>query len=62
VAHLEAASNRNTIHFLVAIYMAAFRVVTEEWLEHEAEGDLVALQGERQNRLSSLPLDHGHMN
>jgi hypothetical protein len=46
-AYLEAATNRNAICFLVAIYMAAFRVVTEQWLEHEAEGNLVAPLRER---------------
>ena len=41
-SHLEVATNRNKIRFLVAIYMAALRVALEEWLEHEAQGDLVA--------------------
>ncbi|WP_201373482.1 TetR/AcrR family transcriptional regulator [Ktedonobacter robiniae] len=39
----EAATNRQEIRFLVAIYMAALRVALEEWLEQEAQGDLVSL-------------------
>jgi AcrR family transcriptional regulator len=42
-SHLEGATNRNTIRFLVAIYMTALRVALEEWLEQEAQGDLVSL-------------------
>ena len=42
-SHLEAATNRNKIRFLVAIYMTALRVALEEWLEQEAQGDLVSL-------------------
>ncbi|HZC05910.1 MAG TPA: TetR family transcriptional regulator [Ktedonobacterales bacterium] len=57
-SHLEAAANRNQIRFLVAVYMAALRVSIEEWLEHEASDDLVALLGEHLDKLSSLPLNH----
>ena len=42
-SHLEAATNRHEIRLLVAIYMAALRVALEEWLEQEAQGDLVSL-------------------
>jgi AcrR family transcriptional regulator len=42
-SHLEAATNRREIRFLVAIYMAVLRVALEEWLENEAQGDLVSL-------------------
>src|SRR5438876_3525610 len=42
-SHLEAATNRHEIRFLVAIYMAALRLALEEWLEHEAQGDLDSL-------------------
>lgn len=42
-SHLETATNRNKLRFLVAIYMAALRVALEEWLEQEAQGDLVSL-------------------
>jgi AcrR family transcriptional regulator len=42
-SRLEAATNRQEIRFLVAIYMAALRVALEEWLEQEAQGDLVSL-------------------
>ncbi|GHO62189.1 TetR family transcriptional regulator [Ktedonobacter sp. SOSP1-52] len=42
-SRLEAATNRQEIHFLVAIYMAALRVALEEWLEQEAQGDLISL-------------------
>jgi AcrR family transcriptional regulator len=45
-SHLEAATNRREIRFLVAVYMAALRVALEEWLEQEAQGDLVSLLGE----------------
>ncbi len=53
-SHLEAATNRNTIRFLVAIYMTALRVALEEWLEQEAQGDLVSLLGEYLDSFSSL--------
>ncbi len=52
--HLEAATNRNEIRFLVAIYMAALRVALEEWLENEAQGDLVSLLREYLDYFSSL--------
>ncbi|WP_201388560.1 TetR/AcrR family transcriptional regulator [Ktedonobacter sp. SOSP1-85] len=42
-SRLEAATNRQEIRLLVAIYMAALRVALEEWLEQEAQGDLVSL-------------------
>ena len=42
-SRLEAASSRHEIRFLVAIYMATLRVALEEWLEQEAQGDLVPL-------------------
>lgn len=60
-AHLKSATNRNQIRFLVAVYMAALRVAIEEWLEHEATGDLVALLGDHLDRLSSLPFEQEHM-
>ena len=53
-SHLEAATNRQEIRFLVAIFMAAFRVALEEWLEKEAQGDLVSLLREYLERFSSL--------
>jgi AcrR family transcriptional regulator len=53
-SHLEAATNRNTIRFLVAIYMTALRVALLEWLEQEAQGDLVSLLGEYLDSFSSL--------
>jgi AcrR family transcriptional regulator len=42
-AHLEAATNRHEIRFLVAIYITTLRVALTEWLENEAQGDLVSL-------------------
>jgi AcrR family transcriptional regulator len=53
-SHLEAATNRHELRFLVAIYMAALRVALEEWLEHEAQGDLVSLLREYLDSFSSL--------
>jgi AcrR family transcriptional regulator len=53
-AHLETATNRQDMHFLVAICMAALRVAFETWLEQEASGDIVALVRENLERLSSL--------
>jgi AcrR family transcriptional regulator len=53
-SHLEAATNRHEIRFLVAIYMAALRLALEEWLEHEAQGDLVSLLREYLDSFSSL--------
>jgi AcrR family transcriptional regulator len=42
-SRLEASTNRNELRFLVAIYMTALRVALEEWLEQQAQGDLVSL-------------------
>jgi AcrR family transcriptional regulator len=53
-SHLEADTNHNKIRFLVAIYMAALRVALEEWLEQEAQGDLVSLLREYLDSFSSL--------
>ena len=38
----------------MAIYMTALRVALEEWLEQEAQGDLVSLLGEYLDSFSSL--------
>ena len=54
-SHLEAATNRNKIRFLVALYMVALRVALEEWLEQEAPGDLVSLLRGYLDDFSSLP-------
>jgi AcrR family transcriptional regulator len=53
-SHLEAATNHNKIRLLVAIYMAALRVALEEWLEQEAQGDLVSLLRAYLDSFSSL--------
>ena len=53
-SHLEAATNRNKIRFLVAIYMTALRVAIAAWLEHEAQGDLVSVLREYLDSFSSL--------
>jgi AcrR family transcriptional regulator len=53
-SHLEATTNRYEISWLVAIYMAALRVALLEWLENEAQGDLVSLLGEYLDSFSSL--------
>jgi AcrR family transcriptional regulator len=53
-SHLQAATNRHEIRFLVAIYMAALRLALEEWLEQEAQGDLVSLLREYLDSFSSL--------
>jgi AcrR family transcriptional regulator len=57
--HLEAATDRNEIRFLVALHMAALRVAIEEWLEHEdnaeRQEDLIAILSHRLDYLSSLP-------
>jgi AcrR family transcriptional regulator len=56
--HLEAATDRNEIRFLVALYMAALRVAIEEWLEREDNAerheDLVSLLSHRLDYLSNL--------
>jgi AcrR family transcriptional regulator len=57
-SHLESATNRHEVRFLVAIYMAAFRVVLEEWLENEAEEDLVGLLHKYLECFSSLSQIH----
>lgn len=54
-SHLQAATNRQEIRFLVALYMTALRVALEEWLEQQGRGgDLVSLLGEYVQRFSSL--------
>lgn len=53
-SHLETATNRQDMHFLVAVGMAALRVAFEIWLEQEANGDIVALVRENLEHLSSL--------
>ena len=53
-SHLEAATNRNKIRFLVAIYMTALRVAIAAWLEHEAQEDLVSVLREYLDSFSSL--------
>jgi AcrR family transcriptional regulator len=56
-SRLEAVTNRHEIRFLVAIYMTALRVALEEWLENEAQGDLVSLLREYLDSFSSLQLE-----
>jgi AcrR family transcriptional regulator len=53
-SHLETATNRNKMRFLVALYMTALRVALEEWLEQEAQGDLISLLREYLDSFSSL--------
>jgi AcrR family transcriptional regulator len=53
-SRLEAATNRHEIRFLVALYITALRVALQEWLEQEAQGDLVSLLREYLNSFSSL--------
>ncbi len=53
-SHLEAATSRHEIRFLVAIYMTALRVALEEWFENDTRGDLVSLLRERVDAFSSL--------
>jgi AcrR family transcriptional regulator len=53
-SHLQAATNRHEIRFLVAIYMAALRLALEEWLEQEAQGDPVSLLREYLDSFASL--------
>jgi AcrR family transcriptional regulator len=52
-SRLEAATNRQEIRFLVALYMTALRVALEEWLEQETPGDLVSLLAEYLDAFSS---------
>jgi AcrR family transcriptional regulator len=53
-SRLGAGTSRHEICLLVAVYMSALRVVLLEWLEQEAQGDLVALLGKDLDALSSL--------
>lgn len=50
----ECAANPNKLRFLVAIYMTALRVALEEWLEQEAQGDLLSLLNEYLDSVSLL--------
>jgi AcrR family transcriptional regulator len=56
-SHLEAATNCHEIRFLVALYMTALRVALEEWLEQEAQGDLVSLLRDYLDSFSSVRLE-----
>ncbi len=53
-AHLESATDRNQIRFLVAVHLAALRVAIEEWIEQETQGELAALLGGKLEALTSL--------
>jgi AcrR family transcriptional regulator len=53
-ARLESATNRDEMRFLVAVYMTAFRVALNVWLEREAQGELVSLLDEYLDYLSPL--------
>src|SRR5262245_32687517 len=57
-AHLEVATDRNDMRFLVALHMAAFRVSIEEWLEREdnaeSREDLISILTHRLDHISSL--------
>ena len=53
-SHLEVATNIHEIRWLVALYMTALRVALEEWLEQEAQGDLVSLLRAYLDSFSSL--------
>jgi AcrR family transcriptional regulator len=53
-SHLESATNRQEIRFLVAIYMTAFRMALATWLENDAQGDLASLLREHLEYVSSL--------
>ena len=57
--HLQAATDRNEIRFLVALHMAALRVAIEEWLEYEGNAerceDLMSILSRCLDHLSSLP-------
>jgi AcrR family transcriptional regulator len=58
-AHLEAATDRNEIRFLVALHVATLRVAIEEWLERddnaERHEDLISILIHRLEYLSALP-------
>ena len=58
-SRLEAGTSRHEICLLVAIYMAALRVALLEWLEQEAQGDLVASLLKDLDALSSLSFSSG---
>lgn len=49
-SHLEDA-DQNDVHFLVAIYMAAFRVSIEKWLKNKETSDLVSLLNDHMNAM-----------
>jgi AcrR family transcriptional regulator len=53
-SRLEAGTSRHEICLLVAIYMTALRVALLEWLEQEAQGDLVASLRKDLDAFSSL--------
>jgi AcrR family transcriptional regulator len=54
-SRLEDGTSRHEICLLVAIYMAALRVALLEWLEQEAQGDLVSWLRKDLDAFSSLP-------
>ncbi|KKI92965.1 TetR family transcriptional regulator [Bacillus sp. SA1-12] len=57
-SHLESATNRNEMRFLVAIYMAAFRVSVEKWLENEENSDLISLLNDHLDCFLTMPLEN----
>lgn len=57
-SHLESATDRNEVRFLVAIYMAALRVSMEEWLESEDNTDLITLLHTHLDCFSLMPLEN----
>lgn len=53
-SHLETATNRHKMRFVVALYITALRVALNVWLEQDASGDLASLLGEYLDSFSSL--------
>ncbi|UOQ92223.1 TetR family transcriptional regulator [Halobacillus shinanisalinarum] len=59
-SRLEKA-NVNEIRFLVAIYMASFRVSVEKWLENEKNSDLVSLLKDHLDYFLTMPIDNNRL-
>ncbi|CDQ20228.1 TetR/AcrR family transcriptional regulator [Halobacillus karajensis] len=59
-SRLENA-NVNEIRFLVAIYMASFRVSVEKWLENEKNSDLVSLLNDHLDYFLTMPIGNNRL-
>lgn len=56
-SHLED-TDLNDVHFLVAIYMTAFRVSIEKWVKNEKLSDLVSLLNDHMDAIQHISVEN----